>query len=445
MVKKLLVLICLFGVLAKNFAADSILIEDHYADLTKIFDNSKLVYWGDSGLALKKVSCFEKVNKTDGNGISYDAIALKLAASPYSTYNNTVSGKPSLRTHSCFDYPLNRTIQRNNCSIKIEFDVLWSKLDNTLYGEYGRVVVFLINEYPAGGAQFGDADSMAKPAPFGRPMYNMRIRNPQIPGNQSDPNYSPTFLLYGGGHDIEGEFEDAGSPVYHTAGFSSEAGGGSPGQPSNYDYPDSVATKKSLVKPWQWVATTNTWKHITWVIEPEIMKLYQRSSNQPEINDVLINKMAIPKDSFGTSYILNKLNNEHGTTETVLPLYYKWFPEFNGFRVYFRAWQDNICYFANFKATKITPEATGIKELPVIRHFAIYPNPSGDAGVTIEINNPPYGLTKCIIHSVTGQTITSITFEGSSIYLPTHNISPGVYFITVSSGGWYESQKLIIR
>mgnify|MGYP005861080031 CR=1 FL=1 len=181
-----------------------------------------------------------------------------------------------------------------------------------------------------------------------------------VPANPGDANYSPLLLLYGGGHDVLGQFEDvepSDGPLYRTPGFSSAAGGGYPRQPGHMDYPDTT-TKKSNDKPWKWVTSTTEWKHITWQIEPEMMRVYMRKSNQDTSFNELLCHMAIPKDSFGSSYILDKLNSVHGTTISSKPGLYKWFSAFNSIRIYFRAWNDNICYFANFKVTKSSSIST---------------------------------------------------------------------------------------
>lgn len=362
-------LVFLMASLSANASVDSILVADDFSDRTKFIDQSLLVIWGENTDAQ---SCFELVERTDDHGETHQSIGVSIQASDYATYLPEVNGNNTLRTTTCFDYEVGE-VDRSDKILTVEFDALWTDYDPG-YGELGRIVVTLVDEYPEGGPQVGDIEDLNLEAPFGRPKYNLRLRNPE-PVPETHDQYihrSPSFQLYGGGHDPEGEFESSSEWGYWMPGFSSEAGGGAPGQPSADDYPVNVATKKSD-KPWRWNETGN-WFHYTWVIEPEVMSLYMRSSSEGETKNTLVSQMAIPRNDLGDDYILDRINEIHQASVSEIPLMYNWFGTFNAVRVYFRG-VNNMTFLANFNVSleEINPVLAGETRFPQLH---LYPNPS---------------------------------------------------------------------
>jgi len=419
---------------------ENVLVNDNYIDSSKYVDNSLLLLWGDNA---NPTSAFELKNVADTSGLSYKALSVTPVASIYSTYATTVNGKPSLLTSTCYDYEFPTAVNHARDTLIIEFDVLWDKYDSFLYGEYGRMVVFLMDELPAGGAKYNDIYNVAN-KPFGVPKYNLRIRNglPVSTGHPDYNLYSPTFMLYGGGHDIEGEFEKNGDKSIWFPGFSSEAGGGSPGQPTNSDYPTATATKKSD-KSWSWVASTQQWKHITWVVEPELLKLYSRASNQDSTYNMLISKMSIPKDSASSSYIINKINAEHGTSISSLPLDYNWFPTFNSMRIYFRAWKNNLVHVANVKVVQHYNNQfySSIANNNAL-HVNVFPNP---ASKYIQVTSNMV-LTDLKLIDMRGDIVKCQQINNSvSTLVNLNGLSKGVYVIIVSSINGIQKSKIYIQ
>jgi hypothetical protein len=366
-----LALVAIFSLFPASKASDSIFVKDDFTDLSQLKDLSEMVIWGDHK---GPVSCFAPGEIIDNNGLSFRSIHVSEQASPYSTYQPLVNGKPSLRTMSCFDYEF-PAIERSDKIITIEFDAFWSQYDPG-YGEQGRIVVTLVDDYPEGGPRAGDIDSLHLEAPFGRPKYNLRLRNstPVDPGHAEYIHRSPGFMLYGGGHDIRGEFEKSTDWGYWMPGFSSEAGGGAPGQPSASDFP-YTATKK-FNQPWSWNSITQ-WHHYTWVISPELLELYMRPSSADASENQLLTKMAIPKDVSGEDYILDHINEVHETAITEPPLFYKWFGTFNAIRVYFRGFNGNIAYLANLQASyRAIEPPVHVHDHILPTAPVVFPNPS---------------------------------------------------------------------
>lgn len=416
---KKLLLICSFCFINTVYSseADSILVIDPFTDLNQIFDLSKLVLWGEN---TDTTSCFTTSLINDFGTTGYNAIHVSDAATPYSTYVPEVNGHQTLRTTSCFDYSFGK-IDRIDKNITIEFDLLFSQYDSG-YGEQGRMVITLVDDYPDGGLRPGDIDSLQLTAPFGRPKYNLRLRN-SMPVSESNNEYihrSPSFMLYGGGLDAEGEFEKSADWGYWMPGFSSEAGGGAPGQPSASDFP-ATGTKKSD-KPWQW-NSTDYWHHYTWQIEPELMSLYMRRSSDNESENTLVARMSIPQDDLGEDYIIEKMNEVHGTTINTLPPLYKWHPSFSAVRIYFRGFNGNIAYLANLKiAFENIEEPVLVENQPQKPENPFYPNPAinGTVYSRMEINQ----LT---IYDIGGRLVGTLTHLPANRITDISHLRSGIY------------------
>jgi len=415
------VLFFLFVNAAYSNQADSVFIFDDFQDFSKINDLSKLVIWGEN---VEPETCFQLGAVNDDNGLSFQAIKVSADATPFATYVPEVNAMPSLRTMTCFDYEFDE-INRSNKIITIEFDAMWNRYDGG-YGEQGRIVVTLVGDYPQGGPAVGDIENLELEAPFGRPIYNLRLRNSQ-PVETSHAEYvhrSPSFLLYGGGLDAEGEFEKSTEWGYWMPGFSSEAGGGPPGQPSASDYP-ATGTKKSD-KPWPW-NTINQWHHFTWVLEPELISLYMRSSSEEKADDILVSQMAVPRDDMGVDYIVDKLNEVHNTNVTSAPIFYKWFESFNAIRIYYRGYNDNIASLANFKGSwQSINDPVFVQQQSPENSFAVYPNPTTQGVIRLTSE-----AKQLLVFDISGRLITQKTDVTAGFPVNLDFITPGVYMITI--------------
>jgi hypothetical protein len=396
-------------------ASDTLLVYDNFEDFSKLRDASILVNWGDHNEA---VSCFELGEITDNAGLSYQSIYVHSLASPYATYHPLVNGKASLRTMTFFDYVF-PVVDRSDKIVSITFDALWNRYDGG-YGETGRLVVTLVDDYPEAGLRRGDIDSLQLEAPFGRPKYNLRLRNsqPVDPTHNQYVHRSPTFMLYGGGHDVRGEFEKSANYGYWMPGFSSEAGGGAPGQPSEADYPTGVATKKSD-KPWEWHSISD-WYRYTWVIEPEIMRLYMRPSAFDVSQNQLISQMVIPRTDQGMAYSLQKINEVHGTTISSLPPLYAWHDKFNAIRVYFRGFNDNIAYLANFSVSLKELSATNVASAAPTEQVVAYPNPAPAGLIRFSADVEVMGIYdmhgRLVYSGHSHESIIDLSGQGSGMY-----------------------------
>lgn len=417
------------------YASDSIVIFDIFQEQQKFYDLSELVIWGDNN---EYVSCFQTGTIADDNGLSFSSVFVSLEGSTYSTYYPEINGNPTLRTMSCFDYSFDQ-IDRSDKIVTIEFDTFWSQYDGG-YGEQGRVVVALVDDYPEGGPQVGDIDNLEPEAPFGRPKYNLRLRNSQ-PVDPSHGEYvhrSPSFMLYGGGLDEEGEFEKSVEWGYWMPGFSSEAGGGPPGQPSASDFPET-GTKKSD-QPWMWNSVSE-WHRYTWVIEPELMSLYMRPSASDEGENVLVSQMAIPKDDLGEDYMIDYMNEVHLTDISSLPPLYNWFPSFEAIRVYFRGFEGNIAYLANFKLSYETigdPVFVDNLEIPDVQ---IYPNPTNQNGFYVSEH-----VQTIQVFDMSGRLQQSFSGIRKGSYVKVSDIKGGMYLVKLYFDKGAEiTKKLIVK
>ena len=162
-------------------------------------------------------SAFEQVEQSDDHGLVFRAHTLTaqaLGKCGYSWENG------DYMAHSCLDFPFPVIDRTDGDSIILEFDALWDIRKGS--GEAGRLVAFLMHEYPAEGPGLDDL-LITSGHPFGRPAYNIRILNGSYAG----------FMGYGGGSDIEGTFEIY-QESYWLPGFSARAGGGTYGEGENY-------------------------------------------------------------------------------------------------------------------------------------------------------------------------------------------------------------------
>jgi hypothetical protein len=317
-----------FLLTAASFAQTTI-IQDNFTNRSKFKDNTLLLHWG---LYSSPQTGFSLQSKTDASAptaVTYNSICLTDSGVKYSGY----TAANSLKTLTGIDYEFPATLDRNAGDIKIEFDGIWNGQDNG--GESGRLVVTMLGEYPAGGGQFDQVYDTSLADPFGKPMYNIRIRN-------TSTSNGP-LMLYGAGLSTNPKWEIYNtSPGWWLPGFSVQSGGGSPG--SGPDYPASGTKKSSMA-----ATSTTLWKHYTWLIKPERLELYIRNCNQPVSSDVLIFFMQTPSTADPVAQ-LTQINAAHGTSAAQLPPYYSYYNHFKALRFYWRGVVNS--HLANIKVSQ---------------------------------------------------------------------------------------------
>lgn len=296
---------------ANLYGYGQVIVTDNFIDRTKFIDNTELTLWGAN---VTPTTGFQLVSRTDIGSLTYNAIKLTAAAQSFSGYTTSTS----LKTLTSIDYAFPFTIDRNTDTLYIEFDAIWDGLASA--GENGRLVASLISDYPAGGANFGEVDDVSLTNPFGKPLYNIRIRN-----NPGASSHGP-LMLYGAGIIPSPEWEKFTTGPWWLPGFSVQAGGGSPGTGPNYPLSGTMKSTTSIV-------STTTWKHYTWKIFPERMELWVRNSNQTAVSNTLSLFMQIPR-YLDDTYVMNQILAAHGTS--ALPPNYDWFRYANAVRIYWR-------------------------------------------------------------------------------------------------------------
>jgi hypothetical protein len=339
--------------------------------------------WSEKGAV---VSGFDLGETADLNGLKKQCLRISPEALSKPGY------KPgTMLAGLAVDYRFETPVERNHTTLKIEFDALWEGINNSGWGESGRIVLTLIHDYPEDSIAFNTIFDVKKEAPFGRPAYNLRIRN----HDKTGPYYSGSFLLYGGGMDKEGEFEKYQN-TYWLPGFSSEPGGTSPGLlPS---FPASPTMKNEQIPTVAYLF----WKHYTWIVKPERMEFYQRDCRKPESENELVFFMQIPVTPETETEIIKEINQAHQTNITKLPAMYNWFPEVDALRVYFRGEQQTN--LANLVVKTINSTLpTQITEFEE-NHIKVWPNPSdGNFKIQTELADQ-------------FQTITITNMSGHKIY-----------------------------
>jgi len=323
-------LICFFS--STGYAQfQNILIKDDLV-ASKFKDNTLLTLWAGNPAP---VTGWE-INNITRSSLTYRGASLSASAMANSSFSNPTG----LKTLNSFDYFF-PTIDRNNTTIKVEFDAVWDALNGG--GESGRIVVSLMKDVPTGGAQFGQVNNLALSAPFGRPIYNIRIRNTST--------VNGPLMLYGAGTDRIPSWEPYNPPGgWWLPGFSTQpcigGVGCSPGTTGSF--PNSP-TRTSTIQ----AASATIWRHFTWLVKPERMELYYRNSSNTA--DILVFFMAIPKYSFpeDPANAIGKINAAHGTSITNLPTLYEWYNSPNAIRFFING--GTKAHIANIKVTREDP------------------------------------------------------------------------------------------
>ncbi|MGC9450263.1 MAG: hypothetical protein ACP5I4_02345 [Oceanipulchritudo sp.] len=228
------------------------------------------------------------------------------------------------RSFTALDRQFSEPLTHRDGDLVIEIRVRWASMIYDLRGEWNRINLMLVHEYPAGGL---DLTRDVKVYDFtqewwGRPSYQVRIRgNDRALGDGED---GTALLMYGGGYSPEGEFEiysDSLGPLWWLPGFSSTAGGdASNGGPS-----------PGVGDPWPcngWVRSSKglaslQWQRFRYVVAPDHQALYV-DADDDGMGWVRDGYMPLPEEA-----------EAPGTA----PLY-RYFESHEGLRVYFRGYED---------------------------------------------------------------------------------------------------------
>ena len=405
-----------------QYLNDSIILFDDFTSKEKFTDLTTKLIWSNSG-EIKSGFLINTADDLLGN--TKNCLSLTNEAIEKTGY------KPgTVKASQAIDYVLDEKLDRINTTYKIEFDALWDELNNNGWGESGRIVVTLLHNYP-NEIPFNSIYNLNIEAPFGRPAYNLRIRN----HNKTGAYYSGAFMLYGGGNDKEGEIEIYNNE-YWLPGFSSEAGGNTPGQMESY--PKSPTLKnENLV-----TVGYNEWKHYTWLLKPERLEFYFRNSTNDDSENELVFFMQIPKTNKAENQIIEEINVAHQSSITQLPTFYNWFRWIEAVRIYFRGGEQT--HFANFKLSKVVDaSSTGNEEFADLQ-IKTYPNPcSGyffiESGRSREFSFSLYNQNGTMVKTGRIQNSagkTRINVEG---------LSAGTYVIQYTNHKTTKNQKIIIN
>lgn len=348
---------------------------------------------------------------SDRNGLRFPAIGLK----PLAIANAGFTRPNGLKTSIAVDYPFPIPVDRQLDTIQISFNLLWDTLMNN--GESARVVTSLLHSYPEGGPRLGDIDSLNKEHPFARPAYNMRIMSK----NQVSNNNLNAVMLYGGGHSRLGEVEKyrQGNNQWWLPGFSTEAGGFTPG--SLAPYPNGGAAQMRNIP----IASMSHWRRFTWTIYPNRLTSAVGNANAPRENDLQFFNMFIPPvDTLNQAPALTALNSFYGTNLTRLPNLYYWFPKIEAFRFFwnggFNVWLSDLSIRYSGNSPVVTQGR--IPDIQAVR-LVVFPNP-GNEKLTIK-SAVSDALVKIV--DMKGQQI----YSGFATELTTIDWPKGLYVVRV--------------
>jgi len=416
----LFLIVSAIGVQAQN---DSLILMDNFTTIENFTDLTKKLIWSDSG---DTTSGFILKQTEDSQGMVQNCLSLTEEAIEKTGYNHG-----TIKASQAIDYVIPEKLDRLNSTYKIEFDALWEELNNNGWGESGRIVVTLLHDYPD-EIPFDAIYNLEEEAPFGRPAYNLRIRN----HNKTGDYYSGAFMLYGGGHDINGEVEIYNNE-YWLPGFSSEAGGTTPGLSEPYPLSPTMKNENFVT-----VGYPN-WKHYTWLIKPERLEFYVRESYQDESENELVFLMQIPKSTKSENKIIEEINAAHQSTINDLPVLYNWFRWIEAIRIYFRGAEQ--AHLANFKLSKVldTPLAFNKKEHQSAQPL-VYPNPCVSSFI---IENKSARKMSFALYNSNGTMMKNgIISDGLTIRnVNVESLSEGLYILKTSNHKQTNIQKIIIN
>lgn len=198
-----------FAIALAGTIHSEVVLQDDFSNLSQWKDLSTAVTWSGGGTIFQTVGGVARLTALGGD------------VSGYTTAS-------TLKTFTALDHRFAKPINRSLQTTRVKLVLRWSVLQNSTSGEGNRFNVSFIHDYPAGGLdlslenhRFDDFSA----AWWGRPSYQARIRG-------GDATTAKTILQYGGGSDIEGEWEIyriGGVPQWWIPGFNAAPGGGSPG------------------------------------------------------------------------------------------------------------------------------------------------------------------------------------------------------------------------
>lgn len=393
------------------------LVSDSFANRNHIFDLSETLLWGNY---TSPTSAFQLTQRSDARGLQFTCISPSDSAL---AYGGSFTAGNSLKTATCFDYRL-PTLNRQNDSILIEFDAIWDTLAQI--GEAGRIVIACLYNYP-NEIPFNTIANVNADAPFGRPAYNIRILNKAL---NASPNARTAYLFYGGGLDSLGEFEMYSANnvrQWWLPGFIAQPGGQSP--QTGPSYPAGPTTRE-----FEFLASQTEWRHFTLKLFPEKLELWMRKTDTTARANRLIMVKHIPKTAPGRAYTLNRLNQLYRTSLTNLPLFYRWFPQIEAIRFYFRS--SNRAYLANVHIAysgTVTTRAQAKNE-----ESQIYPNPTSLGKVWVHGNQKVW-----VLKNLQGKNLAQGVVSEKQI--PLNGIQPGIYLLqTSAANGQTTTQRVII-
>jgi hypothetical protein len=203
-------LIGLMAGMPSALVASQVVFQDEFENLGQWQDLSNAVTWSGSAGG----SVFQSVA-----GVA----SLKTSGGDVGGYTTGASLKTFTALDHRFAVPINRRFQ----SVTVEARLKWQTVAGN--AEANRFNISFVHDYPAGDLDLTPDLRMADFSQhwWGRPAYQIRIR-----GSNSSADGSKSILQYGGGLDIEGEWEPyrvSGIPQWWLPGFNAAPGGGSPG------------------------------------------------------------------------------------------------------------------------------------------------------------------------------------------------------------------------
>ncbi|MCC5838721.1 MAG: hypothetical protein JJT96_01250 [Opitutales bacterium] len=227
------------------------------------------------------------------------------------------------RSFTALDRRFAEPLAHRTGTLVIEFRVRWHSLINEVRGEWNRIGITLVHDYPEGGLDLTRDDKVYDFSAewWGRPAYQVRLRGSDTTGY----NAATALLMYGGGYHPDGEFEiyydNRGNPLWWLAGFSSTAGGsasnGGPSPGVGDPWPDNGWVRSS-----RGLAST-AWQRFRYVVAPGYQELWINAADDG-LHWVRDGFMPLP---------------EEADAPATAPLY-RYFESFEGIRLYLRGYEN---------------------------------------------------------------------------------------------------------
>lgn len=286
----ILSLLALVAVPSVHATSTEVILEDAFNSLAAWSDLSTAITWNGQP---ETGSVFEVVDGT----VAINAAGLDVP----------MWGTGGIGSFSALDQRFPAAVDREGATITVEWRMRWQQLDNK--GESNRVAFMLIHDYPEGGldltrdARVSDFEA----AWWGRPAYQVRVR-----GGTNPPDAAP-YLMYGGGREIEGEFERGDTPLRWLPGFVSGAGGSTPGTSPAAGWP-GASWAMGLTAP-----ASTSFRRFRWIVRPTVQELWVNRSDDGTTWELDLS-MPLPLEA---------------DAPTTAPQY-RWFSQVEGLRIYFR-------------------------------------------------------------------------------------------------------------